>query len=214
MGGRWGEQTQGHDTTVSGQLHLGTALASALSEQHKFYDFCTYSMEFTPGVTCHPGSAALSLQVGTALHSACLHFSECEDNSATFAFITVFPSSLCHLEKQKAKGKKKVPIAMWQFFLQLSRIGHTTLNLSCITWVIWKHVLLWCALIQLQGVHWWNDAKILIVINEIEVRTNHEPDWAILRFYGIFFKRNPREKKPCQSIYDIFLESVNAVVFL
>lgn len=114
-GGRWGEQTQGHNTTVNGQLHSGTALASAPSEQHKSHAFCPNSMEFTPMVTCHPGSAALSLQVGTALHGVCLHFCEYEDTLATVAIITVIPSSLCHLEKQKAK--KNAPIASFHNYL-------------------------------------------------------------------------------------------------
>lgn len=64
----------GDDRTVERHLQSGIAnftQATALSEQHKMYDYCPYSVEFTSVVACQPWSAALSLKIGTALLSDC-----------------------------------------------------------------------------------------------------------------------------------------------
>lgn len=169
------------------QLLSGTALASALPEQHKVYDLCPFSVGFIPLVTCHPGSAALSLEVGTALQW-CM---------PTLLWVWGQLSCLCHynclsllpLSSRKASRGGKSTICV---FSQLSSIGHKMLSLlPCTTGVIWNHILHWYILIQLQGDHWWNGAKILIVVNWIEVRTSHNPNWAILRFYKAFLKKTP-----------------------
>lgn len=148
---------------------------------------------------CLPaGSAALSLQVGTALQGV-----------TTLLWVWGQLSYLCHYNhlfllslssrkakayKQKNKYTQKTPTKASTncLFSQLSSVGHPLLIGYLGSQVIWKHILLWCILIKLQRVHWWNDAKILIVVNSSGMnwpQTRLNSSWG---FYETFFKRNSR----------------------